>query len=87
MEKGLIKLGNSENDIPEHFHELFAAVLMLIQMFIRLPKGSLKENDLKEFLKELRFGVLFSSKFKKKIKQIDVTDSKMIVLTILPKSC
>lgn len=56
LEKGLYKLGNSENDVPEHINnELFSAILILIQMYIRLPKGSLKDNELIEFLKDLRF--------------------------------
>lgn len=74
LEKGLSKLRNSENDVPEHLHELFSAILILIQMFIRLPKGSLKDNELIEFLKELRFEklIFFSIFLKIKIKNLQI---------------
>ncbi|XP_018790296.1 PREDICTED: COMM domain-containing protein 5 isoform X1 [Bactrocera latifrons] len=51
----LTKLTHSGQDIPDNFCELFAAVLQIMQIFLRTPKGIVKDHELRDCLKELRF--------------------------------
>lgn len=55
LDLALTKLSQTGSDIPENFYELFAAILQIMQVFLRTPKGSVKEDELRECLKELRF--------------------------------
>lgn len=50
----LTKLTHSGQDIPDNFCELFAAVLQIMQIFLRTPKGIVKDHELRDCLKELR---------------------------------
>ena len=42
-------------DLTENGDNLFCGLLMLIQAILRLPSDAVKENDLKQSLKELKF--------------------------------
>ncbi|XP_037948888.1 uncharacterized protein LOC119680242 [Teleopsis dalmanni] len=55
LDLALNKLTHSGNKIPENFCELFAAVLQIMQIFLRTPKGHIKEHELRDCLKELKF--------------------------------
>ncbi|XP_055526660.1 uncharacterized protein LOC129719187 [Wyeomyia smithii] len=55
LNRKIEKVRDTHQDIPEHMHELFAAILLLIQLYLRYPKGIVKDDELRETLKELRF--------------------------------
>uniref|UniRef100_A0A0K8TQI0 COMM domain-containing protein 5 n=1 Tax=Tabanus bromius TaxID=304241 RepID=A0A0K8TQI0_TABBR len=55
LDLALTKLSHSGCEISENFYELFAAVLQIMQIFLRTPKGSVKDEELRECLKELKF--------------------------------
>lgn len=54
LDLALTKLSHSGCDTPEHFYELFAAILQIMQMFLRTAKGSVKDEELRECLRELK---------------------------------
>ena len=54
LDLALTKLTHSGNEIPENFCELFAAILQIMQIFLRTPKGSVKDEELRESLRELK---------------------------------
>lgn len=56
LDLALTKLSQTNCEIPENFYELFAAILQIMQLYLRTPKGSVREDELRECLKELRFG-------------------------------
>uniref|UniRef100_U5EW36 COMM domain-containing protein 5 n=1 Tax=Corethrella appendiculata TaxID=1370023 RepID=U5EW36_9DIPT len=55
LDKAIVKLEHSKVSVPEHFCELFAAILQLIQLYLRLPKGIVKDDELRSTLNELKF--------------------------------
>ncbi|XP_053688543.1 COMM domain-containing protein 5 [Sabethes cyaneus] len=55
INRAVEKIAAANQDVPEHIYELFSAILLLIQMYLRYPKGIVKDDELKETLKELRF--------------------------------
>ncbi|XP_055375285.1 COMM domain-containing protein 5 [Condylostylus longicornis] len=55
LDLALTKLTHNGNEIPENFCELFAAILQIMQIFLRTPKGSVKDEELREGLRELKF--------------------------------
>lgn len=55
LDLALTKLSHTGCDIPENFYELYAAILELMKLFLRTPKGSVKDDVLRESLRELRF--------------------------------
>uniref|UniRef100_A0A023EI60 Putative like sm protein 4 n=1 Tax=Aedes albopictus TaxID=7160 RepID=A0A023EI60_AEDAL len=55
LDRAVHKLQASNQDVPEHFCELFAGILQLIQLYLRYPKGIVKDDELRESLKELKF--------------------------------
>lgn len=55
LDRAVKKLQASNQDVPEHFCELFAGILQLIQLYLRYPKGIVKDDELRESLKELKF--------------------------------
>lgn len=55
LDLALTKLSQTGSEIPENFYELFAAILQIMQLFLRTPKGTVREDELRECLKELRF--------------------------------
>lgn len=55
LDLALTKLSQTGSEIPENFYELFAAILQIMQLYLRTPKGSVREDELRECLKELRF--------------------------------
>ncbi|XP_058811943.1 COMM domain-containing protein 5 [Topomyia yanbarensis] len=55
LDRAVKKLQAANHDVPEHFCELFSAILQLIQLYLRYPKGIVKDDELRESLKELRF--------------------------------
>lgn len=55
LDLALTKLSQTNCEIPENFYELFAAILQIMQLFLRTPKGSVRDDELQECLKELRF--------------------------------
>lgn len=52
LDLALNKLTHAGHTIPDNFCELFAAVLQIMQIFLRTPKGVVKPNELKDCLKE-----------------------------------
>lgn len=52
LDVALNKLTHSGHTIPENFCELFAAILQIMQIFLRTPKGMVKPDELKYCLKE-----------------------------------
>lgn len=55
LDLALTKLTQTGCEIPENFYELFAAILQIMQLFLRTPKGTIREDELRDCLKELRF--------------------------------
>ncbi|KAL5284957.1 COMMD5 family protein [Megaselia abdita] len=55
LDMALKKLTHSGCEIPKNFCELFAAILLIMQNFLRTPKGSVKDQELRECLRELKF--------------------------------
>ncbi|KAM7362202.1 COMM domain containing 5 Like Sm protein 4 [Cochliomyia hominivorax] len=56
LDLALNKLTHAGHSIPDNFCELFAAVLQIMQIFLRTPRGTVKPEELKECLKQdLRF--------------------------------
>lgn len=55
LDLALTKLSHTGCDIPENFYELFSAILQIMQLFLRTPKGSVKDDVLREGLQDLRF--------------------------------
>lgn len=55
LELALTKLSHTGCEIPENIYELYAAVLGLMKLFLRTPKGSVKDDLLRECLRESRF--------------------------------
>lgn len=55
LDLALTKLSHTGCEIPENFYELFAAILQIMQIFLRTPKGLIKDDELRECLRELRF--------------------------------
>lgn len=55
LELALTKLSHTGCEIPENVYELYAAILSLMQLFLRTPKGSVKDDVLRECLRDLRF--------------------------------
>ncbi|XP_058442693.1 COMM domain-containing protein 5 [Malaya genurostris] len=55
LNRAMIKMQTADHDVPEHFYELFAAILQLIKLYLRYPKGIVKDDELRESLKEIRF--------------------------------
>lgn len=55
LDLALTKLTHSGCEIPENFCELFAAILQIMQIFLRTPKGSVKDDELRQCLRELKF--------------------------------
>ncbi|KAL9901082.1 COMM domain containing 5 Like Sm protein 4 [Glossina fuscipes fuscipes] len=52
LELALNKLPHPGHVIPENFCELFAAILQIMQMYLRTPVGTVKLNELRECLQE-----------------------------------
>lgn len=55
LDLALTKLTHTGCEIPENFYELYAAILQIMQHFLRTPKGSVKDDELRDCLRELRF--------------------------------
>ncbi|XP_055603769.1 uncharacterized protein LOC129751995 isoform X2 [Uranotaenia lowii] len=55
LDRAVRKLRSAGHEVPEHFCELFAGVLQLMQLYLRYPKGIVKDDELKESLRELRY--------------------------------
>lgn len=55
LDLALTKLTQTSCEIPENFYELFAAVLQIMQFYLRTPKGIVREDELRECLKEIKF--------------------------------
>lgn len=55
LDLALTKLTQTNCEIPENFYELFAAVLQIMQIYLRTPRGIVREDELRESLKELKF--------------------------------
>lgn len=55
LDLAVTRLSYTGCKIPENFYELFSAILQIMQLFLRTPKGSIKEDVLRDSLKELRF--------------------------------
>lgn len=55
LDIALNKLSHTGCEIPENFYELFSACIQIMQLFLRTPKGSVKNEELREGLRELRF--------------------------------
>lgn len=54
LDLALTKLSHSGSEIPLNFYELFAAILQIMQLFLRTPKGSIKDDELRECLREMK---------------------------------
>lgn len=50
LDLALTKLSHTGCEIPENFYELFSAILQIMQLFLRTPKGSIKDDVLREGL-------------------------------------
>lgn len=55
LDLALTKLSHTGCEIPENFYELFAAILLVMQSFLKIPKGMVKDDVLRDSLRELRF--------------------------------
>lgn len=55
LDLALTKLSQTGYDIPENFHELFSVILQIMQLFLRTPRGSIREEDLRDCLKQMSF--------------------------------
>lgn len=55
LDLALTKLSQTGIEIPENFRELFSLILQIMQLFLRTPKGSVREEDLRECLKQMGF--------------------------------
>lgn len=55
LDLALTKLSQTGYEIPENFYELFSVILQIMQSFLRTPKGSIREDDLRECLKQMSF--------------------------------
>lgn len=55
LDLAIKKLTHSGCEIPKNFCELFAAVLLIFQNFLRTPKGSVKDTELRDCLRELKY--------------------------------
>ncbi|XP_037027712.1 COMM domain-containing protein 5 [Bradysia coprophila] len=55
LDIALNKLSHTGCEIPENFYELFSACIQIMQLFLRTPKGSVKNEELRENLRDLRF--------------------------------
>lgn len=55
LDLALTKLSQTGCEVPENFHELFACIIRIIKLFLRTRKGYVKEEELRECLKELKF--------------------------------
>ncbi|XP_031627686.1 COMM domain-containing protein 5 [Contarinia nasturtii] len=55
LDLAITKLSQTGFEIPENFRELFSVILQVMQLFLRTPKGSVREEDLRECLKQLNF--------------------------------
>lgn len=55
LDLALNKLSHTGCEIPENFYELFSACIQIMQLFLRTPKGSVKNEELRESLRDLRF--------------------------------
>lgn len=54
LDLALAKLSHS-GEVPENFFELFTAVLLTMQVYLRTPRGSVKDEVLRDALRHLRF--------------------------------
>lgn len=52
LDSALNKLPHSGLIIPENFCELFAAILQIMQIYLRAPAGTVKLDELRECLQE-----------------------------------
>lgn len=55
LDLALTKLTQTGYEIPENFNELFSLILQIMQFFLRTPKGSIREEDLRDCLKQMNF--------------------------------
>lgn len=55
LDVALTRLSHTGCEIPENFYELFACILQIMQLFLRTPKGTVKDDTLRETLRDLRF--------------------------------
>lgn len=55
LDLALTKLSQTGFDTPDNFHELFSVILQIMQLFLRTPKGSVREEDLRDCLKQMNF--------------------------------
>lgn len=55
LDLALTKLSQTGIEIPDNFRELFSVILQIMQLFLRTPKGSVREEDLRECLKQMGF--------------------------------
>lgn len=55
LDLALTKLSQTGFDTPDNFHELFSVILQIMQLFLRTPRGSVREEDLRECLKQMNF--------------------------------
>lgn len=65
LDLAITKLSQTGFEIPENFRELFSVILQIMQLFLRTPKGSIREEDLRECLKQMNFTDDCISDFKK----------------------
>ncbi|XP_022231446.1 uncharacterized protein LOC111080262 isoform X1 [Drosophila obscura] len=49
------KLTNAGHEVPQDFCELFTIVFLIMQIFLRYPKGVVKVHELRKCLFDLRF--------------------------------
>lgn len=54
LDRALAKLSHS-GEVPENFYELFTAVLLTMQLYLRTPRGSVKDEVLRDALRHMRF--------------------------------
>ncbi|XP_017858783.1 PREDICTED: COMM domain-containing protein 5 [Drosophila arizonae] len=50
LELAINKLKNAGHEVPKNFCELFTMVLLIMQIYLRCPKGVVKEQELRQCL-------------------------------------
>lgn len=54
LDLALAKLSHT-GDVPDNFYELFTAVLHTMQLYLRTPRGSVRDEVLRDALRHMRF--------------------------------
>ncbi|TMW51615.1 hypothetical protein DOY81_003265 [Sarcophaga bullata] len=88
LDLALNKLTHAGHAIPDNFCELFAAILQIMQIFLRTPKGTVKPDELRNCLKEdLRFSDEYIDDLTKVLHNHRFSLTKNFVEAKLVRSC